>query len=228
MYTYFNSTVPDPVRQETASNDFDNAPLVELTYMYKAHPQFAVRANLYAAFLTSDWTGVRVPSIEDPDTVGPNWRGPSVNQSSEFDVDLFTLELSAVYYFTDAAVKEFQPYIGGGFSFGLPHQKLTTTQVILDPDEDPDDPDYTPVYRPGDTFRDMSKDTWSFEAGVHGLLGALYYFGNRWAISVEGRLQLMQSKFPLTISNEVGEPEEVDFVVDYTGFILSAGVSYAF
>jgi hypothetical protein len=228
MLDYFDRRVPDPVRNETVSNDFGNAPLAELAYMYKAHPQFAVRASVYAAYLTSDWQGTMVPPIEPPDTVGQDWQAPSVLQKTTFDILLFTGELSAVYYFTDAAVNEFQPYVGGGFSFGVPYQKLKTKETVRDPDDDPDNPDYTPIYRPGDTYLDVTKDTWSFEAGVHGLVGALYYFGSRWAISLEGRLQILQSRFPLNVTNEVGEPEEVDFVVDYSGFMLTAGISYAF
>ena len=226
---FFDSKVPDPVQDETVSNDFGNAPLIEGTYIYKVHPQFALRANFYVAFLKSDWKGILVPSIEPPDTVGSSWQGPSVNAALDYDVDLFVLETSALYYFTDAAVKEFQPYFGGGFSFGLPHQKYKEAGTVLDPDNDPDDPDYEPIFEPGQTLRTIEKDKWNFEAGVHGILGALYYFGNKWAASVEGRIQLMQSKSPsFTVLNEDGQPEEVDFIVDYSGFILTAGISYAF
>ena len=226
---HFDSKVPDPVQDETVSNDFGNAPLIEATYIYKLHPQFALRANFYVAFLRSEWKGVLVPSIEPPDTVIGTWLAPSVNAALDYDVDLFVLETSALYYFTDAAVKEFQPYFGGGFSFGLPHQKYKEAGTVLDPDNDPDDPDYEPIFEPGQVLKTIEKDKWNFEAGVHGILGALYYFGNRWAASVEGRIQLMQSKSPsFTVLNEDGQPEEVDFIVDYSGFILTAGVSYAF
>jgi hypothetical protein len=118
-------------------------------------------------------------------------------------------------------VKEFQPYIGGGFSFGVPHQKFVETQTIRDPDSEG-------IFQPGETLREIDKDKWSFEAGVHGLLGALYYIGNRWAVSIEGRGQLLQSKFPLNAINEEGELEEVRFIVDFSGFVLAAGISYAF
>ncbi len=131
MYEYLATLVPQPVRDLTETNDFGNSPLAEITYTYKLHPQFAVRANFYAAFLRSSSQGVREASVDLPDTVTT---APTVNYTNEFDVDLFTLELSALYYFTDAAVKEFQPYFGGGFSLGLPHQKFTETQLIRDPD----------------------------------------------------------------------------------------------
>jgi hypothetical protein len=218
MYDYLETLVPQPVRDLTETTDFGNAPLVEATYTYKLHPQFAVRANFYACFLRSDSKGVREASVDLPDTVDV---APTVNYINEFDVDLFTLELSALYYFTDAAVKEFQPYFGGGFSFGVPHQKFTETQVIRDEDS-------AGIWQSGETLREIEKDTWTFEAGVHGLLGALYYIGTRWAISVEGRGQILQSKFPLTAKNEDGELEEVKFITDFSGFILAAGVSYAF
>jgi hypothetical protein len=228
MYDYFSTRVPEPAKNETQSNDFGNAPVVELTYTYKAHPQFAVRGNAYAAFLTSDWRGVIVPSVEPPDTVGPNWQRPSVDAVVDFDVLLFALEASGVYYFSDAAVKEFQPYIGAGFTFGLPYAKYTETATIRDPDRDPDDQDYEPIFSPGQTLRTVESDQLSFEAGVHGILGMLYYFRNKWAFSAEGRLQMLQSKYPITIRNENNEPEEVKFDVDYSGFIVSAGIAYAF
>jgi outer membrane protein W len=228
MYNYFDTRVPAPVRNETQSNDFDNAPLIEVTYTYKAHPQFGVRANAYAGYLTSEWKGVIVPNVEAPDTVGPNWQRPSVNADVDFNTVVFAVQLSAQYYFTDAAVKEFQPYIGGGFTFGMPYTMYTEKMVVRDADDDPDDPDYVPMFTPGQTLRTTESDQLTFEAGVHGLLGMLYYFQNKWAVSLEGRLQILQSKFPLTILNEDDEPEEVKFDVDYSGFVLTAGITYAF
>ena len=228
MYDYFDTRVPEPAKSETQSNDFGNAPLVELRYMYKAHPQFAVRANAYAAFLTSDWKGIIVPSVDHPDTLIPNWRRPTADAVVEFDVLLFALEASGVYYFSDAAVKEFQPYIGAGFTFGLPYAKYTETMTIRDVDDDPNDPGYEPIFEKGQKLREVESDKLSFEAGVHGLLGMLYYFGNKWAFAAEGRLQMLQSKYPITILNENDEPEEVKFDVDYSGFMVTVGISYAF
>jgi hypothetical protein len=228
MLNFFDTRVPQPARNDIVKNDFGNSPLIDLTYTYKMHPQFAARANFYASLLESDWKGIREVSIEPPDTVGSGWLSPIMTDETTFDVTLFVLELSALYYFTDAAVQEFQPYFGGGFSVGFPYQKLESTQTILDPDVDPGDPDYEPIYESGQLYKKVEKDQWSFAPGVHGILGALYYVNNKWAISVEGRIQLMQSKFPITILNEEGEREDVKFDVDYSGFILAAGISYAF
>jgi hypothetical protein len=228
MLNFFDTRVPQPARRETESNDFGNSPVIELTYTYKAHPQFAVRGNLYASRLQSDWQGVFVADVPAPDSLIGNWFPPTLNNVTDFEVDLFVFELDALYYFTDASVKEFQPYIGGGFSFGVPYQKLQTTQTIRDPDEDDGNPDYVPIYQSGQLYKQIEKDTWSFEAGVNAILGALYYLNNKWAVSAEGRVQLLQSKFPITVLNENNEPEDVDFDIDYTGFILTAGLSYAF
>jgi hypothetical protein len=232
MYEYFDSQVIAPVKDQTQSNDFGNAPLVQLTYTYKAHPQVAVRGNAYAAYLQSDWSGILVLNEDPPDTATSQWQQPTVSAQRTFDVVLFALEASALYYFTDAAVKEFQPYIGGGFSMGLPYQKYTSEATILDPDADPGYTDptnpYVPKYTSGQPLTTLEKDQLTFEAGVHGILGMLYYFGSKWAFTAEGRIQMMQSKFPLNVLNENDEPEEVKFDVDYTGFILTVGFAYAF
>jgi len=234
MYDYFSRDlrIPQPAKDETQSNDFGNAPLVQLTYTYKAHPQVAVRANAYAAYLQSDWSGILVPNEDPPDTATGQWQQPTVTVDRTFDVLLFALEASALYYFTDAAVKEFQPYIGGGFTLGLPYQKFTSTATILDPDSDPGFTDptnpYVPKYEAGQPLSTLEQDQVTFEAGVHGILGMMYYIGNRWAFLAEGRLQILQSKFPVTVPDENGEPEEVKFDVDYSGFIIAAGLSYAF
>jgi len=228
MYDYLDTRVPAPARDETLSNDFDSAPMAELAYVYKAHPQFAVRANFYVAYLKSDWTGIIDTNIPPPDDATQQWLSPTVNTNVSFDILLFTLETSALYYFTDAAVKEFQPYFGGGFSFAIPYQEFQETSTIRDRDEDPGDPGYVPEFDVGEVYSDYSKTESSFQAGVHGIVGILYYFGNRWAISLEGRGQILQSKFPLAVRNEQGEPEDVDFDVDLSGFMMTAGVSYAF
>jgi hypothetical protein len=228
MFDYLSRQVPQFARDTTQSNDFGNAPLIQVSYAYKAHPQVAVRGDLYGALLQSDWTGIVVPNIDPPPGTTDQWLEPVLLSEKTFDVYLFALEVAAVYYFTDASVREFQPYIGGGFTFGFPYQKFKDTQTVTVPDSDPGDPDYVPATERGDVFYELEKNEFSFEAGVQGMLGALYYFDNNWAVSVEGRLQMLQSKFPLTVPNEQGNPEEVKFDVDYSGFVLAAGISYAF
>lgn len=229
MLNFFSMEVPQSERDTTQSNDFGNAPMLQLTYTYKAHPKVAIRGNLYGSYLPSDWTGKLVPNVPPPPGASTEWQAPVVIAERTFDIYLFALEASALYYFTDASVKEFQPYIGGGFTFSFPYQTYDEKQTVMVPDADPGDPDYEPATKVGDTFYDTQKETFSFQPGVHGILGALYYFNNKWAVSVEGRVQMLQSKFdPISVPNEEGEPEEVSFDVDLSGFILVAGISYAF
>lgn len=192
------------------STDFGNGLSVEIMYLYKPHPQFGVRANAGATFLRSEGDGFFVPDQSGlPDSVA----AIQLDYTRTFDVDLFILEASGVYFFTDAAVKDFQPYLGGGFSLGIPHEKFE--EIRIDHDT-------------GDVYEEIKRSEWSAEAGVHAVLGALYYVNNRFAVSAESRLQLMESKFTLQTENEVGELEDVNFVVSYSGFFLSLGVTWAF
>jgi opacity protein-like surface antigen len=207
MIEFLDGSLADPF--EATSEDFGNGLTFDVGYMHKVHPQFGIRLNGSASLLRSTGEGLFVNDYPGrPDSV----LAPQIDYQRTFDVDLFALELSAVYYFTDAAVKDFQPYIGGGFSLGVPHQKFEEVRTDHDTGE----------------TNTIASDQWSGEAGVHAVLGAFYYINNRFAVSTEGRLQMMQSRFPLTVANEFGQPEEVNFVVDYSGFTLALGVTWAF
>ena len=117
---------------ESFSKDFTSALSIDANYAHKVHPQFAVRANISASFLTTTSTGLFVPEFTDlPDTLD----APLLNFTRDFDVDLFVLEASALYFFADAAIQEFQPYFGGGFSVGMPHAKFNETRIDDDTDE---------------------------------------------------------------------------------------------
>jgi hypothetical protein len=206
---------------EAFTTDFENSLVIDATYMYKVHPQVAVRGNLTAAFLRSESNGnlipPRNPVFDDSVRVLP-----ALDYDRSFDVDLFTLEASAVYFFSDASVNEFQPYIGGGFSLGVPHAKLKDERVVAHAG------DATDYYSIGDVYSEADEDKWSGEAGVHGVLGALYYVTNRFAMSLEGRYQVMQSKFPIKVGTTGGQSESVKFDVHYSGFILNFGTAYSF
>jgi len=194
---------------EATSEDFGNGLTFDAGYMVKVHPQFGVRVNAAATLLRSSGQGLFVLDVPGlPDSV----LAPQIDYTRSFDVDLFTLELSAAYYFTDAAVNDFQPYIGGGFCLGVPHQKYEEIRTDHDTGEK----------------ETIARDKWSGEAGVHAMLGAFYYVTNRFAVSAEGRVQMMQSRFSLQTINEFDQPEDVSFVVDYSGFIVTIGGTWAF
>jgi hypothetical protein len=216
MIDFLDGRVQPPF-PEPDTEDFGNGLAFEMAYMYKPHPHFSVRANASLSLLRSSSDGVFVPQIPGvPDTIPL----PALEYHREFNVDLWVLELSGVYHFSDASVKEFQPYLGGGFSLGFPNEKYTESRI----DQDTGQP-YTDEI-PG-TPAEASE--WGFSAGVHAVGGAIYYLTNRFGISAEARLQLMEGTFEqLAVTNEVGDLENVNFVVDYTGFFLTVGVTYAF
>lgn len=191
--------------------DFGNGLAIEGAYMYKPHPRFGVRLNANYTRLSSADRGNMVPTeFAPPDTLAPE-----LDYTREFAVDLIALEASAVYYFADASVKEFQTYLGGGFTFGFPHQVYKDTRVRAETGEAYGNP--------------IERSEWDFSAGVHAVFGALYYVNSRFGISAEGRVQILESRFDqLETANEVGDPEQISFGVDYTGFFAMLGVIWAF
>lgn len=205
MITYQDSKIQAPFTSVT--EDFSNAsPGIEIGYIYKPHPRFGGRLNASYSALKSTSTGNA--ALQTPDSL------LLVDFTREFKVDLFVLEASAIYYFADASVKEFQTYLGGGFSFGFPHQTYTEARVDSDT---------------GEGYDPTEKSEWDFSAGVHAVLGLLYYVSDRFGVSAEGRLQLMESSFDqLDVPDESGGQEQASFVVDYTGFYLTLGVLWAF
>jgi hypothetical protein len=191
------------------TGDFGNAFILDGTYTYKLHPQFAVRANSSLTLFKSDSNGFLVPSIPNlPDSI----LQPVYDFDREFNVELIMIEASAIYYFADAGVNEFQTYFGGGFSAGIPRATYSESRTDQDTDE---------------VIRDTEQTEWSLEAGIHGLLGALYFVKNNLAFNVEGRYQIVQSKYPFILDTTSG-PQEVRFDVDYTGFIMCIGMVWAF
>lgn len=212
MIRALDQNVPEAARNLTNSQDFPNSSVtVDATWMYKLHPQFAVRANIDATFLRTDGSGILIPAVTNlPDSV----LATQLDYARSFDVDLYTIEASGVYFFSDAAVQEFQPYIGGGFSVGIPHAKFKESRVDHDT---------------GEAYPANNHDKWSAEPGVHGLLGAFYYFTSRWAASAEGRFQILQSKFPVQVFDPaLGRTRAVNVDVKYSGFALSIGVTRSF
>jgi hypothetical protein len=201
---YLDQEITPP--EKATTKDFGNGLTFELNYMYKPHPQFGVRTNAAVSFLSSTSNGYFVEGSVDS-TI-------QVNYDRSFETTLIVLEISGVYYFSDASVKDFQPYGGAGFSIGIPYETLQETRT----DEDT-----------GEVLPPVDTDQWGVSAGVHAVLGALYYLTNRTAISAEGRVQLMESQYPSTaVDPGTGLEEEVSFVIDYSGFYLTVGITRGF
>jgi len=191
------------------SNDFSNAFVVDGTFTAKLHPNFGVRTNLSLGLLRSDSHGTDVPNIGDPHPLRVFKR--------KFNVDLFSLAGDAIYYFTDASVSEFQPYIGGGFSLWVPHATYKES--------------YVDKYTESDstvTGPDFKNSKWSLEAGIQGVIGVLYYVSNSFAVTGEARYHVAQSTFTVRAPTNTGDYKDVNFIVNYTGFVISIGILRAF
>ena len=62
---------------------------------------------------------------------------------------------------------------------------------------------------------------------MHAFLGFLYHIKTTFAVHVEARIQIAQSKFELPAQTIVGV-QPLSFDVDYTGFVLNVGASKFF
>ncbi len=205
MNNYLDGLIQPPFTK--TSEDFGTAFTIEAGWAHKPHPQFAVRINAALSFLSSTGSGNKAPQSGDSLLT-------LVDYDREFKSDLIVVEFSGVYFFSDAAVKEFQTYIGGGFSVGVPYESYTETQTEGDT---------------GAPYQTIESSEWDVSAGVHAVLGAIYYLTNTFGITSEGRLQMMEGRYDqLQAPNEVGDPEDVSFVVDYTGFYFTVGVLWGF
>jgi hypothetical protein len=208
MWNYLDRQVDGPLRKETETNDFGAALQFDAAYTAKVHPQFALRAKAGLGILTSDSKGQFVPNVE-PDSTGSR---PLLNFERTFDVWLFSLEASGMYFFQDASVKEFQSYVGAGFSFFFPYQVFQETLADADT---------------GAPYADRKQTQTELAPGVHAMLGFLYHIKPSVAFNMEGRVQMAQSKFTLNYLTEDGM-QDLSFDVNYTGFVLSLGVSKFF
>lgn len=211
MWAFLERQVDEPFRDELETNDFGAAPAFTIAYTNKLHPQFAFRAQGGLTILKSNSSGLLVPPVP-PDTTA----APLVSFTQDFDVLLFGIDATGFYYFQDASVKNFQSYIGGGFSLFFPYSEYTQTLIDTDTGEG---------YPPGQG--ESSQSGWSVDPGVHAVLGFLYHINPSWAVNAEGRGQIAQSKFELDYPTEDGV-QPLSFDVDYTGFAITFGVSKFF
>jgi len=206
MNAYLDGRVQSPFT--STSEDFGTSLAVEAGYAHKPHPQFAVRLNASLSFLSSPGSGIKDVIDAGPDTV------VVVDYDRDFKSKLIVLEASGIYFFSDAAVQEFQTYVGGGFSFGIPYESFTETQTNFDT---------------GEVFQTIETSEWGFSPGVHAMLGALYYVDNQFAITSEARVQRMKGRYEqLQAVNETGDLENINFDIDYNGFYLTVGVLWGF
>lgn len=212
MIDYLDERVRPPF--EVSYEDFSTALSIDVGYIHKPHPRFGLRLNGNASFFEYTSTGDFVPQTGDSLL-------PQLEYNRKLKVDLFVLEASGIYYFSDASLQEFQPYLGAGFSVGIPHEVFT---------EDRTDVDTGAPFTDEIPGRPAEAGEWDIHAGVHAVGGMLYYFTERWAVSAEGRVQFMEGRFDQlqAYDPDAGQYDNVNFVIDYAGFYLALGASYGF
>ena len=208
MYGYLQQLVEQPLQSSLTTDDFGAAPAVDAYYTVKLHPQFALRVTGGFAYLQSSSSGLAVAS--EPDTNGLT---PLLQFDRTFDVWLFSVQGSGLYYFQDSAVSEFQAYIGGGFSFFFPVASWTENTQMADT---------------GAPYTNSETNKSTIEPGLQGVLGALYHVRNNVAFFLEGRYQISQSKFKLDLPTATAGNQNLSFDVNYSGFVLAVGASRFF
>jgi len=208
FWEWLDRSVDQALRKETRTSDFSTALVLDGIFTNKVHPNFALRARGGATFLSSTSKGLFVAQISD--TSGQN---PLVRFDRNFDVTLFAIEASGLFYFQDASVTEFQVFFGGGFSLYVPWQRWSEETVVDDT---------------GQPFSSEKRNKWTAEPGVHAILGMLYHIRSTWAVTAEGRVQIAQSKFDLEEQQTPIGPQTLNFDVDYSGFSISVGVARFF
>ena len=218
MWEYLDRQVDSALQSRLQTTDFEGSPQIDLYYTVKLHPNFAFRATGGVAFLESDSKGYAIASEVDT-TTGLK---PLLAFEREFDVTLFSIQASGLYYFQDASVSEFQAYIGGGLSFFFPYAKYqqNTTLAQQNPDGSISDT--------GQRYSSSETTEFSAEPGIQGVLGALYHIRNNLAFFLEGRYQIGQSKFSLDLPTQSAGIQSLSFDVSYSGFVLAIGVSRFF
>jgi hypothetical protein len=212
MIDYLDVGVQQPF--QVTYEDMGTGLAFDLEFIHKPHPRFGVRVNASLAFDEYTSTGDFVPQTEDSLL-------PQLEYDRKLKVDLFVIEGSGIYFFSDAATSDLQTFLGAGFSVGIPHEVFTEDRTDVDTGEP-----YTDDI-PG---RPHEASEWGVNAGVHAVAGMMYYFDPRWGVSAQARLQFMESKFDALQANdpETGEFENVSFVIDYSGFYFSIGATYGF
>jgi hypothetical protein len=185
-------------------NGFDNfelfstSPFARIGYERQLTPNYFLRTSITFGYLEAKSVG-RYVSIGDVQNYDLDIR-------RTFKVYLFSLEGGFSYYFLQPEVRQATPYAGVGFAAVVPLARLDTESTIHETGE--------PFSNPGEN---VSRN--SFQAGIHGEFGLLYYITNRYSAGLEGRYQMSQSTFYTHGGNSV---------IDYAGFTLSMNFNYHF
>lgn len=165
-------------------------------YRRQISPKHVVATSFNYSFLSADGRGDYIASV---DSLIP------LTTERTLNVHLLSLDLGFQYFMNLPAPRQIAPYMGGGFSVFFPLERLKTTSRLETGEIFPN---------PGETISENS-----YEAGIYGEFGIIYFLSNRYAAGLEGRYQMSQSRFFIHDGN---------FVVDYAGVCLSMTMLYFF
>ena len=181
---------------------FDNfeevglSPYGRLSYERQLTPNHFLKMSSSMSYIKTTSLGNYVAQY--PDT---NY---SLDVARTFKVYLLTFEAGFSYYFATPAAQTFSPYAGAGFAAVVPMARLDTKSTLA--------PSGEPFANAGENISQNS-----LQAGLHMEFGMTYFMTDRYAMGLEGKYQMMQSKFRIHGGN---------FDLNYAGFVLSLNLIY--
>ena len=181
-------------------DDWSTSFYTRVGYQRQVSPNHFLVTNLNFSYLSAAGSG-ELYTRTDPSVY--------VTTDRTLTTYLFSLDLGFLYYMIKPEVQKIAPYIGGGFSAVVPHEKLEST-FRRD--------DGTVYDNPGESVSETS-----FEPGVYAQFGINYYISNKWGVTFDGRFQMTQSKFKIQREEFGG-----NFDVNYAGLCLTIGLQYYF
>lgn len=181
-------------------DDWSTSFYTRFGYQRQVSPNHFVVTNFNFSYLSAEGSGYLYTRTD-----------PSVYVTTERTLTtyLFSLDVGFLYYMIKPEVQKIAPYIGGGFSAVVPHEKLDSTWRR---------DDGTVYDNPGESVSETS-----FEPGVYGQFGINYYISNKWGATLDGRIQIAQSKFRIQREYMGG-----NFDISYAGLCLALGLHYYF
>jgi opacity protein-like surface antigen len=183
-----------------ARNGFDNWELIPISPYAHARYERQLTPNHYfksvasLSYISSSSLGQYVAQF--PDTL------LLLDIERDFAVYLFAVDVGFSYCFITPAPQRFSPYTGAGFSAVVPMVRLDTRSFD----------NGKPFSNPAESISQNS-----FQAGLHFEFGMNYFISNRYALGLEGKYQMSQSKFDIHGGN---------FDLKYAGFMLTLNLTY--
>jgi hypothetical protein len=173
-------------------------PYARLNYDRQLTPNHFLRLSTSFTYLQSSSLGALVLTLPSADTLA-NF---DLDIERSFKAYLFSMEGGFLYYFVPPEVQRFSPYAGAGLGVIVPVVRLKTS-----------------AFQTGEPFTgaDGNFSKTSVQAAAHVEFGMNYYLTNRYAVAIEGRYEMAQSKLRVYRGN-------ID--LDYAGFMLTLTFAY--